>query len=56
VNEKTEPAFATLLDLPGDPYRAMSELFGSPDHVLIELLAKNGFASSKRIIRAVEQR
>lgn len=47
---KTEPAFATVLDLPGDPYRAVSELFGLPDDALVELLTKRGFESGPKII------
>lgn len=45
--EKTEPAFANLLGLPGDPYRAMSALFSASDDELIELLTASGF--KKRI-------
>jgi hypothetical protein len=45
AGEKTEPAFATVLGLPGDPYRAMSELFRASDDGLNELLTKSGFKS-----------
>ncbi|MDA8346179.1 MAG: DUF4269 domain-containing protein [Thermaerobacter sp.] len=35
---KTEPAFAHLLGLPGDPYEAMHEISRSPDAALQRLL------------------
>ena len=40
---KTEPAFATVLGLNGDPYRAMLDLQRSSDIELIALLRDQGF-------------
>jgi len=40
---KTEPAFATVLGLNGDPYRAMLDLQRCSDIVLIVLLRDQGF-------------
>lgn len=36
---KTEPAFAGLLRLPGDPYAAMSELFKADERKMVNLVA-----------------
>jgi len=40
---KTEPAFALLLGLKGDPYRAILDLESHSDHELALLLAASGF-------------
>jgi hypothetical protein len=42
---KTEPAFAALLKLEGDPYRALLDLEGCADESLIRLLEAAGFAT-----------
>jgi hypothetical protein len=36
---KTEPAFATMLGLAGDPYAALSALYGRSDQDLLEIIA-----------------
>jgi len=36
---KTEPAFATVLGLTGDPYSALSALYGRSDQDLLEIIA-----------------
>jgi hypothetical protein len=36
---KTEPAFVTVLGLPGDPYTALSALYGRSDQDLLEIIA-----------------
>ena len=41
---ETEPAFAAMLELKGDPYRALLELEQLSDEQLARLLATNGFA------------
>ena len=38
---KTEPAFADVLDLPGDPYRVVLELAGWTDADLLGLYPPN---------------
>jgi hypothetical protein len=43
---KTEPAFASLLGLAGDPYAAMLELHDRPEAVLTALLARAGFRAA----------
>ena len=40
---ETEPAFAAMLELKGDPYRALLELEQLSDEQLARLLATNGF-------------
>ncbi len=46
---KTEPAFAELLRLSGDPYQALLHLSEQPDSALSSCLAEAGFeASAKR--------
>src|SRR5215468_8928197 len=37
---KTEPAFAAALNLPGDPYAAIGELYGSSDAELVTILSR----------------
>lgn len=39
---KTEPAFATVLGLAGDPYESLYDLFSAPDPVLRDMLASAG--------------
>lgn len=39
---KTEPAFAKLLHLDGDPYERLLELADKPDHKLLRLLSVRG--------------
>lgn len=43
---KTEPAFAKVLRLEGDPYRALLDLEQEGDEVLLKLLAETGFGST----------
>ena len=43
---KTEPAFATVLGLSGDPYIAMLDLDEQGDHSLISMLRALGFANA----------
>ena len=38
---KTEPAFAAALNLPGDPYAAISELYGKSEAELLRLLGRD---------------
>lgn len=40
---KTEPAFAAVLGLPGDPYAALFDLCGRPDEELVGLLDAKAF-------------
>lgn len=40
---KTEPAFAQVLRLPGDPYRALLHLSAQPDSTLASCLTEAGF-------------
>lgn len=40
---KTEPAFAQVLQLTGDPYVVLSDLFDAPDTTLSQLLHHRGF-------------
>lgn len=47
AGQKTEPAFATLLGLSGDPYEAMLELEGYSEQQLAQLLADR-FSDSSR--------
>jgi len=41
---KTEPAFAAVLALPGDPYVALLDLGEQADQLLISMLRAQGFA------------
>jgi Domain of unknown function (DUF4269) len=43
---KTEPAFATVLGLSGDPYIAMVDLDERGDHSLISMLLALGFTTA----------
>jgi hypothetical protein len=44
-NLKTEPAFASVLGLPGDPYAALLDLERLPASRLLQLLAKAGYSA-----------